>query len=69
MTHTYTLTVAGMTYTATSTGYPACRECVGRIYAHSRTDATDGMTAADWQQAQAARAERAQAADDARFYG
>ena len=29
----------------------------------------DGMTAADWQQAQDAAAERAQAADDAALYG
>lgn len=32
-------------------------------------DDGDGMTAADWQQVQAAAAERAQRADDAAFYG
>jgi hypothetical protein len=67
--YTYTVTVSGTTYTATSTGTPECHECMGRIYAHSRRDRADERTAADWQQAQAARAERNQAADDARFYG
>ena len=69
MTYTETFTVDGRTYTATVSGNPACRECKQRIYARSRTDADDGMTERDWQQAQAAAAERAQRRDDAAFYG
>ena len=68
MTYTYTLTVAGTTYTATSTGYPACRECMGRIYAHSRTDEPDERTEADYDAWRYACMLRNQAADDAALY-
>jgi hypothetical protein len=67
--HTYTLTVAGMMYTATSMGTPACRDCIGRIYAHTQPPTDDGMTAQDWQRALDAAAERAQRQDDAATYG
>ena len=69
MTHTTTATIDGRTYTATSTLHPVCQSTVARMYANSYPDADDGMTAADWQQAQDAAAERAQAADDAALYG
>ena len=68
--HTVTITAGGRTYTAVVTGYAECDACRQRIYANSRPAPTDdGMTAQDWQQAQAAAAERAQAADDAALYG
>ena len=68
MTHTTTATIDGHTYTATSTLSPVCQACVARMYASSYPDADDGMTAADWQQAQAAAAERNRAADDRLLY-
>ena len=69
MTHTTTATIDGRTYTATSTLHPVCQATVARMYANSYPDAGDGMTAQDWQQAQDAAAERAQAQDDAVTYG
>ena len=69
MTHTTTVTIDGCTYVATSTLHPVCQATVARMYANSYPDAGDGMTAQDWQQAQDAAAERAQAADDAATYG
>ena len=68
-THTVTFTVNGHTYTGIRSGYAECDECRKRIYARSRTEAADGMTAHDWQQARDMAAERAQRADDTAFYG
>jgi len=66
--HTYTFTVAGTTYTATSTGTPECRECMGRIYARSRTDRADERTEADYDKWMYACMLRNQERDDAALY-